>query len=158
MAEQPEVLRRLIARRDKIAQSLQIAAATSLDGVCLLARGSSDNVAVHARYVLEMATGRPVGLAAPSLHTLYGVQVDYSNQLVIAVSQSGETPEIVTVLERLAAAGATTVAVTNDAGSALARAAHVVLDLQAGAEVAVPATKTVTAQLVALALIARGLP
>jgi glucosamine--fructose-6-phosphate aminotransferase (isomerizing) len=88
---------------------------------------------------------------------LYGARVDYSGQLVIAVSQSGATPEIVTVLERLAGAGARTVAVTNDENSALARAADLVLDLGAGAEVAVPATKTVTAQLVALALLARGL-
>src|SRR5690349_12831120 len=157
MADQPDVLRQLVERRDEIAGGIRALIDGRFAGVSLLARGSSDNVAVHARYLLELTTGRPVALAAPSLHTLYDARVDYSGQLVIAVSQSGATPEIVTVLERLNRAGARTVAVTNDENSALARAADLVVDLRAGAEVAVPATKTVTAQLVALTLLARGL-
>ena len=136
---------------------LRALSADGFAGVSLIARGSSANVAVHARYVLEMATGRPVGLVAPSLQTLYRTPVDYAGRLVIAVSQSGSTPEIVETLDRLADAGARTVAVTNDEKSDLARAADLVVALDAGPEVAVPATKTVTAQLVALALVARAL-
>lgn len=157
MAEQPAVLRRLVARRDQLRAELDALRATAFAGVSLIARGSSANVAVHARYVLEMATGRPVGLAAPSLQTLYRTPVDYRDRLVIAVSQSGATPEIVETLGRLAEAGARTVAVTNEQDSDLARAADLVVALDAGPEVAVPATKTVTAQFVALALIARAL-
>ena len=157
MAEQPAVLARLLQRRDEVASLVQDVVGGSLDGVALLARGSSDNVAVHARYLLEAATGRPVGLVAPSLHTHYGVQVDYTGRLVVAISQSGATPEITAVLTRLREAGARTLAVTNDPASPLAQAAHGVVELGAGSEVAVPATKTVAAQFAALLLVARAL-
>jgi glucosamine--fructose-6-phosphate aminotransferase (isomerizing) len=96
-------------------------------------------------------------MAAPSLHTLYGIEADYRGQLVVAVSQSGATPEIVTTLRRLCAGGGRGLAVTNDASSELAVAADAVLELGAGEERAVPATKTVTAQLVAFALVAAAL-
>ena len=78
MAEQPQVLRRLIGRADQVAAELRALSADGSVGVSLIARGSSANVAVHARYVLEMATGRPVGLVAPSLQTLYRTPVDYA--------------------------------------------------------------------------------
>ncbi len=109
-----------------------------------MARGSSDNAAVYGRYLLEAATGKPISLAAPSLHTLYGVDVDYRGQLVIAVSQSGATPEIVRTLQALQEAGGRGLAVTNDPASPLARAAGQTIDLDVGVERAVPATKTVT--------------
>jgi glucosamine--fructose-6-phosphate aminotransferase (isomerizing) len=151
------VLRRLIARADAIAASVRELAPAPLQGSAIVARGSSDHASVYGRYLLELASGRPVSLAAPSLHLLYDAQVDYTGQLAVAVSQSGRTPEIVATLERLGAAGARTLAITNDAGSELARAAGAVVALEAGAELAVPATKTVTAQLLAFALIARAL-
>jgi len=157
MAEQPAVLRRLIARADAIAASVRELAPAPLQGSAIVARGSSDHASVYGRYLLELASGRPVSLAAPSLHLLYDAQVDYTGQLAVAVSQSGRTPEIVATLERLGGAGARTLAITNDAGSELARAAGAVVALEAGAELAVPATKTVTAQLLAFALIARAL-
>lgn len=157
MAEQPAVLRRLIARADAIAEEVRALAPSPLHGSAIVARGSSDHASVYGRYLLELASGRPVSLAAPSLHLLYDAQVDYTGQLAVAVSQSGRTPEIVATLERLGAAGARTLAITNDAASELAGAAGGVIALEAGAELAVPATKTVTAQLLAFALIARGL-
>jgi glucosamine--fructose-6-phosphate aminotransferase (isomerizing) len=157
MAEQPDVLERLIARADAVADSVRALAPSPLNGATIVARGSSDHAAVYGRYLLELASGRPVSLAAPSLHMLYGARVDYSGQLAIAVSQSGRTPEIVTTLARLLDAGARGLAITNDAGSELAQAADEVLALGAGDELAVPATKTVTAQLLAFALLARGL-
>lgn len=157
MAEQPAVLERLIARADAIGDAVRAVAPRPFAGTTIVARGSSDHASVVGRYLLELATGRPVSLAAPSLHLLYGARVDYAGQLAIAVSQSGRTPEIVTTLRRLREAGARGLAITNDAGSELAAAADALLALEAGEELAVPATKTVTAQLLAFALLARGL-
>lgn len=157
MAEQPAVLRGLVARRGEWRGRLRALVPQRPAGVVLIARGSSDNAAIFGRYALELAVGRPVALAAPSLHTLYGARVDYSGYLAVAVSQSGRTPEIVTVLERLRAAGAVGLAITNEPDSPLAQAADAVLTLDAGEELAVPATKTYTATVAAFAALAEAL-
>lgn len=157
MREQPERLAALIERSDEIASSVRALLPAEFAGVTVVARGSSDHAAVYGRYLIEAACGKPVSMAAPSLYTLYGIRPDYRGQLVLAVSQSGSTPEIVTTLRRLCAGGGRGVAITNDPSSELALAAEAVLDLGAGEERAVPATKTVTAQLVAFALVARAL-
>jgi glutamine---fructose-6-phosphate transaminase (isomerizing) len=154
MAAQPDVLRRLAARRGGIADRL---GHEHPAGIVVVARGSSDYAAVFARYLLEAVTTRPVVLAAPSLLTLYGVQPRLEGWLALGISQSGRTPEIATVLERCRAAGARTVAVTNDADSPLAATADIGVALGAGEEEAVPATKTFTAQLVSVAIIAEAL-
>ena len=154
MAEQPAVLAALTARRDEIIDSLGGAAPV---GIVIVARGSSDHAAIFGRYLLEAATGLPVALAAPSLQTLYGVQPRVEGWLAIGVSQSGRTPEIATVLERFRDGGARAVAVTNEPDSPLARGSSVHISLGAGEERAVPATKTFTAQLTAMALIAEAL-
>jgi glucosamine--fructose-6-phosphate aminotransferase (isomerizing) len=157
MAEQPARLHGLIERADEIGQRVRRAAPSPLNGITLVARGSSDHAALYGRYLLEASAGKPVSLAAPSLHTLYGVDADYRGQLVIAVSQSGATPEIVETLGALQAAGGSGLAITNDPESALARAADETLELDVGDELAVPATKTVTAQFAAFAIIAAAL-
>jgi glucosamine--fructose-6-phosphate aminotransferase (isomerizing) len=157
MAEQPARLRQLIGRCEDIVGRVRAVAPTPLHGIALVARGSSDHAAIYGRYLLEAATGKPVSLAAPSLQTLYGVEVDYRGQLVIAVSQSGATPEIVRTLEALQGAGGRGLALTNDPGSPLARGAHEVVALDMGEEQAVPATKTVTGQMMAFAIIAVAL-
>jgi glutamine---fructose-6-phosphate transaminase (isomerizing) len=154
MAAQPAVLAELAARRAELASAL---AGPEPVGVVIVARGSSDYAAIFARYLLEAVTGRPVALAAPSLVTLYGGEPRLEGWLALGISQSGRTPEIVTVLQRYGAAGARTVAVTNDPDSALAAAADVPISLGAGEELAVPATKTFTAQLVAVALVGEAL-
>jgi glutamine---fructose-6-phosphate transaminase (isomerizing) len=149
MAEQPNVLRALIER-----------GAPRLgphSGVVIVARGSSDHAAIYGRYLLELATRRPVALAAPSLFTRYGARTEASGWLVVGVSQSGATPEIVEVVERLRATGGRAVAVTNDPDSPLAAVSEVVLALGAGQERAVPATKTLTAQFAAFAVLAATL-
>src|SRR4051795_7435863 len=133
MDEQPDVLARLLSRRVAVA-------AGSIAGVVIVARGSSDHAAVYGRYLLELATRRPVALAAPSLHTRYGARTDASGWLVVGVSQSGKTPEIVDVVQRLRASGGHAIAITNNADSPLAAAAEVVIELGAGEERAVPAT------------------
>jgi glucosamine--fructose-6-phosphate aminotransferase (isomerizing) len=157
MAEQPEVIGTLLGRREEFAARLREVARAPLAGVLLIARGSSDNAAIYGRYVLEAALRRPVALAAPSLWTRYGLEEDLRGYLAVGVSQSGKTPEITDTLERVRAAGATAVAVTNDAGSPLAAIADATIDLGAGPEEAVPATKTVTAQLAAFAILADAL-
>lgn len=150
MSEQPEVLARLLSRRIEV--GLENPA-----GVMIVARGSSDHAAVYGRYLLELATRRPVALAAPSLFTRYGAQTDASGWLVVGVSQSGKTPEIVDVVQRLRATGGHAIAITNNADSPLAAAAETVIDLGAGEEKAVPATKTYTAQMAAFAVLAAAL-
>ena len=157
MAEQPDRLRQLIRRFDEISERIRASAPAPLNGITMVARGSSDHAAVYGRYLLETATGKPVSLAAPSLHTLYALDVDYRGQLVIAVSQSGSTPEIVRTLEALQDGGGNGVAITNDPDSALAAAAGKTIDLKVGEERAVPATKTVTGQFATLAIIAAAL-
>ena len=157
MAEQPAVIDALLARRHEFAARVRAIAPRPLAGLILIARGSSDNAAVYGRYLLEAATRRPVSLAAPSLWTRYGIEEDLRGHLAVGVSQSGRTPEIADTLARVRDAGAATVAVTNEADSPLAAAAHETIDLRVGPELAVPATKTVTAQLAAFAILAHAL-
>ena len=154
MAEQPAVLERLLLRRVDVAASVAAALPDHLCGTVLLARGSSDTAALYGRYLFEMASGRPVALASPSLHTLYRVPADHRGYLAVGISQSGRTPEVVSVLERMRATGARTVAIVNAADSPLGDVADVIIDISAGGELAVPATKTFTATLVALAIVA----
>jgi glucosamine--fructose-6-phosphate aminotransferase (isomerizing) len=157
MAEQPRVLAALADRREALVAHVRAAVPAAPAGIVLVARGSSDNAAVFGRYVLELATRRPVALAAPSLVTRYGVQGVLDGWLAVGVSQSGRTPEIVSVLEAFGTAGARTVAITNDRDSPLAGAADATIDTAAGAEQAVPATKTVTSQFAAFAVLAEAI-
>jgi len=157
MAEQPGSLAKLIRRREELAPRLARCFEPPLAGTVIVARGSSDHAATCGRYLLEVATRRPVASASPSVHLLYGAKVDFSGYAVIAVSQSGRTPEIASVLDRAKASGARTIAVTNDAESPLAEVADAVVCLGVGHEKAVPATKTVTAEIVAFAMIAQAI-
>jgi glutamine---fructose-6-phosphate transaminase (isomerizing) len=157
MAQQPAVLGALAGRLEETRALVRGIVPAELAGTIVLARGSSDHAGAYGRYLIELTSRRPVALAAPSLQTLYGAEVDCSGYLAVAVSQSGRTPEIVTTLERMQAAGAAGLAVTNDADSPLAGAAAAALALGAGEERAVPATKTVTATLAAFAMIAAAL-
>lgn len=156
IAEQPAAARRtlehLVPERDRLRDAF-----AGRRRVLLVARGSSDNAAIYGRYLLEVSAGVPAALAAPSVATHYRSRLDLSDSLVVSVSQSGATAEIVETQEWARVCGAATVAVTNVAGSPLAEAADVALVTQAGPEVAVPATKTYLTQLVALAVLADAL-
>jgi glucosamine--fructose-6-phosphate aminotransferase (isomerizing) len=156
MAEQPDVLARLVERAAEVRATGAEVVPVDLAACAIVARGSSDHAALLGQYLLEVATGRPVALASPSVQTLYRAPVDYRGVLVVGVSQSGATSEIVEVVAVLRAAGARTIAITNDPASPLAEAAGSVIDLGAGPELAVPATKTVTATLLAFVLLAEG--
>ncbi|HXK02657.1 MAG TPA: SIS domain-containing protein [Verrucomicrobiae bacterium] len=125
--------------------------------VVLVARGTSDNAALFGRYLLEIATGIPVSLAAPSISTLYEARMDYSGALVVAISQSGESTDTNLVLERARAAGALTLGITNESGSTLARIAEHTFLVRAGREKAVAATKTYTGQILMMYLLAYAL-
>jgi glutamine---fructose-6-phosphate transaminase (isomerizing) len=125
--------------------------------IVLVARGTSDNAALFGRYLLEITTGIPVSLAAPSIATLYEAQVDYRDALVVAISQSGESTDTNLVLERARVQGALTLGITNEAGSTLARIAEYSLLVRAGREKSVAATKTYTGQLLMMYLLAYAL-
>jgi glucosamine--fructose-6-phosphate aminotransferase (isomerizing) len=125
--------------------------------VVLVARGTSDNAALFGRYLLEITTGIPVSLAAPSIATVYKAPVDYRDALVVAISQSGESTDTNLVLERAREQGAITVGITNEKSSTLARLAEHTFLVRAGKERSVAATKTFTGQVLLMYLIATAL-
>lgn len=156
IGDQPEALRRTLdSLLPRVAEVGLLARETRQ--VLFIARGSSDNAAVYGHYLTEVHTGRLATLAAPSIATTYKKKLDLSGVLAVAISQSGKTEEIVETLAWATDCGARTVAVTNGAGSPLAEAAEVSLITEAGDERAVPATKTYTTQLAALAVLGIGL-
>jgi glucosamine--fructose-6-phosphate aminotransferase (isomerizing) len=157
MAEQPAVLARLAVRATADSAAVRAVTPDPLAGVVFLARGSSDNAAVFGRYLTELSAGRPAGLAAPSLYTRYQARVDWRGYLVVALSQSGSTPEILTTCAAMRAAGAALIGITNEPGSAMANLVDVLLTTDAGPERAVPATKTMTAQMLLVAIVAAAL-
>lgn len=118
--------------------------------VVLAARGTSDNAALFGKYLIEITTGIPVALSAPSIFTLYGGSVDFREALVVAISQSGESTDINLVLERAKQGGAITVGITNESDSTLAKLADFPFLVRAGKEKSVAATKTYTGQLLML--------
>jgi glucosamine--fructose-6-phosphate aminotransferase (isomerizing) len=123
----------------------------------LVARGTSDNAALFGRYLLEIATGIPVSLAAPSIATLYKAKVDYRDALVVALSQSGESTDTNLVLDWARARGAMTLGITNERASTLAGLAEHVWLVRARKERSVAATKTYTGQMLLLYLLAYAL-
>jgi glutamine---fructose-6-phosphate transaminase (isomerizing) len=123
----------------------------------IAARGTSDHAATYAQYVLGARNGLAVALAAPSLVSLYDRAPDVARALVVGISQAGRSPDVVGVVEDGRRQGALTVAVTNDARSPLAAAAELVIDLAAGPELAVAATKTYVAELTAIALLSQAI-
>jgi len=125
--------------------------------ILLAARGTSDNAAQFGRYLLEITTGIPVSLAAPSIFTLYQARVKLDDVLVVAISQSGESTDTNFVLEQAREQGCVTIGVTNEASSSLARLAEHAFLVRAGKEKSVAATKTYTGQLMMLYLLAYAL-
>jgi glutamine---fructose-6-phosphate transaminase (isomerizing) len=154
IAEQPDVLARLLddGRRD-VREIGLVLARRGVRFVLLAARGTSDHAALYAKYLVEIRLGLPCGLASPSTATSYGARPGLDDVLLITVSQSGGSPDLVEFTTVARACGATTLAVTNDPGSALAAAAELHLDVRAGAEQAIAATKTYSAELLALFLV-----
>ncbi|SEC39791.1 SIS domain-containing protein [Streptomyces sp. KS_5] len=158
IAEQPAVLRRILSQgAPAIHQVAREIAARSPRFVLLTARGTSDNAALYAKYLLEIRLGLPCGLASMSTITAYGARPDLTDVLVVTVSQSGGSPDLVASTQAAREAGAITLAVTNNPDSPLAGVSEYHLDIMAGPERALPATKTYTASLLALYLFVEGL-
>lgn len=150
--EQPDVIARTLEANDGAAvQAARLA--TDCTHAVIAGRGTSDNAGRYAQYVWGTHNGLSVGLTTPSLFSVYDKPPRLDGALVVGISQSGESPDIVSVLEEGRAQGRPTIAITNEPDSPLAEAADVVLDLCAGDERAVAATKTYTAQLAVVALI-----
>jgi len=156
--EQPEVAARFLATQ---AEQVDAIAAWLRDRrprhVVIAARGTSDHAALYAQYVLGVRHRLSVGLGTPSIVSLYGAAPDFTDALVIGISQSGASPDIVAVIAAARAQGAPTIAITNDPGSPLAMAADLAIALCAGTEQAIAATKTYTAELLAIALLSAAM-
>src|SRR5262245_14298792 len=152
IAEQPEVYERMLARTDITPLAARIADRRPRH-VVFTARGTSDHAALYGAYLTEIRLSIPAGLASPSAITVYGARPDLRDTLVVAVSQSGGSPDLVEVVRVAREQGALTLAITNAPGSPLSEAAELHLDLDAGPERAVAATKTYTAELLALLLL-----
>lgn len=158
IAEQPQALARLLdAERANVETIAAAIRARAPRYVVLAARGSSDNAARYSQYLFGSLNALPAALATPSIFTLYERPPRLDDALVIAISQSGQSPDIVAVVAEGRKQGALTVAITNDRESPLARTAEHNIQLHAGTEKAVAATKTYTTSLMALAMLSAAL-
>src|ERR1700686_1016080 len=158
IGEQPLLASRMLAdSRGAVTAIATRLRASKPRGFVIAARGSSDHAALYAKYLFGVRNHMMVALAAPSLFTSYGSPPSLEGQCVIGISQSGASPDVIAVIEEAARQGAVTVAVTNEPGSSLAKAAELVLALGAGTERSVPASKTYVASLLALALISQAI-
>ncbi len=156
--EQPEALARTLTTELRYVEKFRALMGRRKPRlVVLVARGTSDNAAQFGRYLIEIATGIPVSLAAPSVHTIYGARMNYKDALVIALSQSGESTDTNEVLALARKEGAVTVGVTNQSRSAMTRIAEHVFLVRSGREKSIAATKTYTGQLMILYLLAYAL-
>jgi glucosamine--fructose-6-phosphate aminotransferase (isomerizing) len=156
IAEQPEAVARTLDALLPLIPALR-ALTADIRHVLFFARGTSDHAAGYGLYLCQARGGRLATLGTPSLATHYHARPDLHGVLAVGISQSGETAEIVETLDWAAGLGARTVAVTNGEGSTLAARAELALVTRAGPELAVPATKTYTTQLAAMAVLAAAL-
>jgi glucosamine--fructose-6-phosphate aminotransferase (isomerizing) len=156
--EQPAALARLLVeRRDAVRQAAARIRAFDPAFVMIAARGTSDNAARYAQYLLGAHNKLSVALAVPSLFTQYGAPPALGRALTIGISQSGQSPDVVAVLEEAKRQGGATLAITNDAGSPLALIADDCLVLSTGAEKSIAATKTYTNELLLIAMLSAAL-
>jgi glucosamine--fructose-6-phosphate aminotransferase (isomerizing) len=153
IAQQPAIFTGLIERRAEIAKVAEVVRDRKPRFVLFAARGSSDHAALYAKYLTEVLLQLPAGLVSPSTTTLYGGKPDLRDVLMVSVSQSGGSPDLLEVTQAARAQGALTVAVTNTGDSPLNGAAELSVDVGAGVEHAVAATKTYSATLLALYLL-----
>ena len=156
IAEQPAVLAGLLADTSQISEIRARIAAAAPRFVLIAARGTSDHAALYAKYLAEVRLQLPVGLVSPSALTVYGAAPAMADVLFVAVSQSGRSPDLVESLAVARERGALTLAVTNAPDSPLHHGAELAVDVRAGAERAVAATKSYTAELLALHLLLAG--
>ncbi len=158
LGEGPDIVERLlggaVGQIEEVARAVR---ARQIDLAVIAARGTSDHAALYAQYILGARNGLLVAAAAPSLVSLYGAPPQLRNALVLGISQSGRSPDVVAVLAESRRQGALTVAITNDKTSELAAAAEHIVELDAGEERAVAATKTYLAEIAVLAMLSAAL-
>lgn len=158
IAEQPAALEKTLkVESEKYVRLGNFLRNRDIDLIVIVARGSSDNASLFGRYLIEVTTGIPVSLSAPSVYTLYNAKLNLNRALVIGVSQSGEGSDINMVLERAKATGAYTLAITNEAASTMASIADETMLIHAGRERSVAATKTYTGQMLHFYMLAGAL-
>lgn len=156
--EQPSVLEGLLIKRMGVVQDIaEEINKAAIKYIFLAARGTSDNAGLYAKYLWGAFNQLPIALAAPSLFSLYAKPPSLQDAFVVAISQYGQSPDIVSVVTEGKRQGVPTLAITNDPGSPLARAADYILDLECGPEIAVAATKTYTASLLSIAMLSVAL-
>jgi glucosamine--fructose-6-phosphate aminotransferase (isomerizing) len=153
ISQQPSVLASLVYRQSEFAEVAEAIAKRPPRFALLAARGSSDHAAIYAKYLIEVLLGLPAGLVSPSTATLYGARPDLRDVLFVTVSQSGGSPDLIEITETARSQGALTVSVCNTQSSPLAEAAELSVDIGAGIEHAVAATKTYSATLLSLYLL-----
>ena len=154
---QGKVLAEAIPQQLHDAEAVRTVWASTIRFISLVARGTSDHAAIYGQYLLQYANGLPAGLATPSIHTLYNKQLHMEGGLVVGISQSGQGTDVIETIEQARAAGASTIAITNDLSSPLAEAAQLTIGCYAGAEESVAATKTFTTSLSALVCLSQAL-
>jgi glucosamine--fructose-6-phosphate aminotransferase (isomerizing) len=147
IAETPKVFTSILNNKDAFNSIKNVLVEEDIQSVLILARGTSDNAAHYLKYLIETQIGLPVGLTSPSSVTVYESKLKYSKTLVIAISQSGQSPDLVKFATAAREANAYIIAITNDDSSPLAKVAHNHFSLLAGPELAVAATKSYNAQL-----------
>lgn len=153
--QQPEAIASFFERESGAVEAIARAVVgRSFQSIFIAARGTSDNAARYGQYLFGLLNRLPVALAAPSLFTVYNTPPRLDGSLVIGISQSGQSPDVVSVVEEGRRQGVPTIAITNDPQSPLAKAVDHHISLGVGEERSVAATKTYTAQLAALALLA----
>src|SRR5829696_6895160 len=156
--EQPEVLERILDEGwDEVSSASRVLREGGLRSVMIAARGTSDNAALYAKYLLEVLLGVPTALASPSAFTLYESRMNLEEVLVVGISQSGESQDVLETVRRSVELGASTLTLTNNEGSSMAEAAQHHFFLRAGKEESVAATKTYTAELLVLYLLVSAL-
>jgi glucosamine--fructose-6-phosphate aminotransferase (isomerizing) len=156
--EQPKVLNQVLERESTVIGHLaEVIKQRQITHVVIAARGTSDNAARYAQYLLGSLNGLMVALAAPSLFSIYKQPPRFGNALVLGISQSGKSPDIVAVLAEARRQGVLTAAITNFTDSDLGQEADYVIDLHAGVEYSIAATKTYTSELAAIALLSASL-
>ena len=149
--EQPQIIERLARQQQSIERLAAHIREADIRQVAIAARGSSDNAARYAQYLLGAFNRLPVMLTTPSLFTLYQRPPHFApNTLILGISQSGKSPDIVSVLAEGRRQGCMTAAITNAVTSPIAEQADHVVDIAAGEERSIAATKTYTAQLFAI--------
>jgi glucosamine--fructose-6-phosphate aminotransferase (isomerizing) len=157
IGEIPATVERILGSAGEIEEVAAALARFGARWVTIAARGTSDHAAVYAQYLIETQLGIPTGLAKPSVTTLYDARLEWRGGLLLAISQSGRSPDIVAVTTEARRGGALTIAITNDDDTPLAAASDHVLRCQAGRELAVPATKTYVAELAVVAALVQAI-